>query len=145
MTDEIVAAAEILQGAVDEQAASQIEAAQQHAADAIATAQAITDAALQTELGRKIDIVDQENRTWRMTLEARLNSLDLGLSEIRTRLEAPATVVMAQPSLIQEASDPVVPQAEPILPVEPGHVGADGHEAPESEPRRQRTARRRVI
>ena len=91
MADEIVAASEILQSAVDEKSAAAIEAAQQHAADAHATAQAITDAALQTELGRQIEGMRTENMTWKTSLENQISQVTSQMTEIRGRLEINST------------------------------------------------------
>lgn len=151
MADEIVAAAEILQGAVDERAASAIEQAQQQTADAQALAQQLTDAALQTELGRQVSALREENLTWRNSMESRLTTQDQTLSEIRTRLETPP-VVLAPSSLIPEqlAETPGVAASMPpeIQPIHPDENG-DGHAeagAPEPEPEAgRRIAKRRII
>ena len=149
MSDEIVAAATILEGAADDRAQAAIEQAQQHAADAQATAQAITDAALQSELGRQIDALRTENSTWKASLENQISQVSSQMSEIRGRLETiqPPTAVVVQPSLTLPASEEVIPAEMPEHnPISPGLVGADGQEDLEQpESRTNRTGKRRRI
>ena len=146
MSDEIVAASEILQSAVDDKAAAAIEAAQQHAADAQATAQAITDAALQTELGRQIETMRTENMTWKASLENQISQVSSQMSEIRNRLEAPPTAVVVQPSSTPEPLETVVAEKPQETLITPGVVNADGPEVlEEPENRKSRTGKRRII
>lgn len=152
MADEIVAASEILAHAANEQAQASIEIAQQRAADAEAAAQAITDAALQTELGRQIDTLKQEHRTWQDQANSQLQAQAVELAEIRTLITAPTQVVVPvagldQSSSIQEVLPPQSEAAMPGVAVLPESVGAGGpgNQPPEERAQGERKPKRRII
>lgn len=152
MVDEIVAASEILAHAANEQAQASIEVAQQRAADAEAAAQAITDAALQTELGRQVETLRQEQRTWQDQANSRLETQAMELSEIRALITTPTPLVVPiatpdQSSLIPEVLPPPSGTGTPEIAVLPESAagGGPGNHPPAEGPQGERKPKRRII
>lgn len=141
MADEIVEAAAHLQDVADNavenaetNAAAEIEAAQQRVANAEAMAQQITDAALQTELGRQLSSLREEVLTWKTPLESQIQALQTTLGEIMVRLTTPAPQPAPRSSIPPASAEIIVPGDQAI----PDDENEEGHAAPVVEKKRGR-------
>ncbi len=105
---------------------AQLEIAQERIATAEATAQAVTDAALQSEIGKQVTSVREDMDEWESEIEARLDQLQsqqtalqeqqtilsTGLSELRT---LKVTTVETVPSSISETLPPPVEGTKTVI------------------------------
>lgn len=144
VSSDIVAASEILESAVQERTADELEAAQARVAEAAALAQSLTDAALQTELGRQVQSIREEMTSWRQATEAQTATLQATLQEIQRRMEAQPSAVIIQPEAQHSSTPEASGQGQPEIQQPPNpSAGADGHadqdqpEAPKKKPGRR--------
>lgn len=149
--NDIPAAAAAVAEAANEAAAERVESvvavAQERIAEAEATAQAITDAAIQTELGRQIVAVEQgisacqnENLSLRQTvtaLETKLSELTLAIAAAATAAPAPAPApqILSTPQPSEDNPNPV---PEVLIPDQlPASESGEGQPEPARKPKRR--------
>lgn len=141
MTTEAVVAAvtEEIAAVTEERIASVVEASQDRIAEAEAAAQRISDAALQTELGRRVDGVATEIGACREQLgrmEAQMSGMQAQVSEALTRPAVPSLT-------LEQSTAPPPPPTPPLL--NPENVALGAHENPAPVGAQPNKPRRRVL
>lgn len=134
----VVAQVEQTQAAADARVADVVEASQERIAEAEAAAQRISDAALQTELGRRVDGVATEIglcRTGLQQMAGQLTAVQSQITELLTRPAAPIST-----------PEPLTPAAPLVVPINPENVAPAAPEpAPPAPGARPAQHRRRVL
>lgn len=95
-----------------------VENAQARVADAQAVAQAVTDAALQNELGRQVAAVQEDMDEWESEIEGRLQTLQAMLTAQQEEIRAMAAAITELKTPIVLATVPT-PEAASTSPISP--------------------------